>query len=264
MNINELKGDIVMSLKTGNTDKVILPKMMSEWFGKLTHTELGVLIALYEFVNTITGSCFPSQETIGNKLGITRQPTISEALTGLQRKGLIRVAKAKQLKNGRLIKASNEIFIIPYEKVGDTAYLEQIDDMLERGKFVTVQYVEEGGKTFRKIVGTGENTNCKTPKEMDAFIEECRQRSIKEPEKRLPEPEEPDEVDFIIDEMAEEDVLDCDSSEIKRKLKEIVYKHGGFEVDTFDLLHNYKETCIKFTADVLVDLFGMTHTKIGG
>jgi len=195
MTAQELSLDIVASLKTGSTEKVILPKMMQDWFKKLTHTELGVLIALYEFVNTVTGSCFAAQEAIGEKLGIDRQATISDAINGLQRKGLIRVAKAKVLRDGKFKHTSNEIFIIPYEKVGNAEYLKEIDDMLERDKFVVVAYIEEGGRTLRKVISTGEHTQCKSPKEMNAYTEVKRQESIKVvetvkvPEKKLPTPQ---------------------------------------------------------------------------
>ena len=179
MQAHELSNDIVKSLKTGNTEKVILPKMIGELYSVLTYTEMAVLIAIYEYANTVTGSCWASQQEIADKLKIKRRETVTEAMEGLRAKGLIRTSKAKFINSkGQLKVTSNETFIIPFEKYGDAEYLKQVDEMLDRDKFITIQYVEENGKTIRKVVNTGEHTNCKPPKVMNAYTEEKRQESI--------------------------------------------------------------------------------------
>ena len=181
MTINELRVVITKTLTRGGSlgYTAISNEIIDTWMNVLSYTEFKVLLKIYRHTNTVTGSCYISQAKISEELGTTsRRSTVSDAIKALVNHNLIRVIPAKILKDGKLQKTSNEIIIIPPDKVTDTDFIASIDAMIDQMKFLTVEYKTERGKNLRRDVGTGEHTNCKTPSQMNAYTESRRQEAI--------------------------------------------------------------------------------------
>lgn len=168
--------------ENAKTEVAIIPKFLKAGITKdkrLKPMDINVLYALYEYVNTDTGHCYPSQTELAEILGYAR-PNISKALTRLEKAGYIHRCPAKKpTKNGKFTETADEIIITPYSKLKDNEYHSSLIAEIARIRYIVVDYTKDS--SVRTIIATGENTESHTKQEMTEIRETNRQKAETEP-----------------------------------------------------------------------------------
>ncbi len=142
-----------------------IPKYASNGYVEIVGIHAyGVLCALYEYLNTTTGRCYPKQETICSKLNI-KERALQLHLKDLEDAKLIRrIPACKVTRNKGLEFTSSEIIIVPMAYINDYEYHAEIDRFIAEHRVLIIEYDRHGN---RRIVGTGKR-KAAIPKEITA------------------------------------------------------------------------------------------------
>jgi len=170
-------------IKEGAKGVSIVPKYLKSELitADIKFSDYKLLMLIYEYTNTVTGMCYPSQEKLADDLskgqkGKVDPGTISKSLKKLERHGFLHCLPTRiYLDGGKFEVKSSFIILTPFAKIEDAQYHKEMTDMINTMKYAVIDHDKDGQ---RIIVGSGVKSNSKTQPEINAYTEEKRQQAI--------------------------------------------------------------------------------------